>query len=250
MSISQESILILHGWGSSLKHWTQVKNSLENQGYKVFVPDLPGFGESPPPSKPWEIDDYVEWVKRFCEKHSQLNGELIEPFFLIGHSFGGGVAVKFTAKYPKKVSGLVLISPAIVRQKKVKQYIYFVLSKIGKLIFSLPILSFLQPMVRKILYRFLGVADYYKLYIREELNMKETFKKVIREDLQKFLPQVKSRTLIIWGDKDKVTPLNDAYLINKGIPDSDLKIIPEIGHIPHFQVPEKLVEIILQFLRS
>ncbi len=244
------TVLILHGWGSSLENWIPVKNLLENQGYKVFVPDLPGFGETPKPEKPWSIDDYVEWIKRFCEKQKQVHGKSIEPFFLIGHSFGGGIAVKFTIKYPQKISRLVLIAPAIVRQKRIKQYIYFLLSKIGKLIFSLPILSFLQPVIRKILYRFLGVADYYKLYIQKELNMKETFKKVIKEDLQKFLPQIKTRTFIIWGDKDKVTPLSDAYVIQKRIQNSHLKIIPEGGHSLHFQVPEKFVEIIIQFLRS
>jgi len=242
--MAKQVIIILHGWGSSSEHWIPVKNILERGGYQVFVPDLPGFGENPPPSKPWEIDDYVEWVKEFCEKQN------LSQIFLIGHSFGGGITSKFAAKYPKKVSLLVLIAPAIVRQKKLKQYIYFVLSKIGKLIFSLPILSFLQPLAKKLLYRFLGVSDYYKLFIKKEPNMKETFKKIIKEDLQKFLPQIKSKTLVIWGEKDKITPLNDAYLVHKGIPDSDLKIIPEVGHIPYSQVPEKLAEIILRFLRS
>ena len=242
--MTKQAILILHGWGSSLEHWIPVKNLLKKGGYQVFVPDLPGFGENPPPSKAWEIDDYVEWVKEFCEEQN------LSQIFLIGHSFGGGIASKFAAKYPKKVSLLILIAPAIVRQKKLRQYIYFALSKIGKLIFSLPILSFLQPAAKKLLYRLLGVSDYYKLFIKKELNMKETFKKIIKEDLQKFLPQIKSKTLVIWGEKDKITPLGDAYLIHKGILDSDLKIIPEVGHIPHFKVPEKLAEIILQFLRS
>ena len=66
------SVLILHGWGwpISSPQWARVKELLETAGYEVFLPDLPGFGQTPSPKEPWAIDDYVEWVKNFCEKNN------------------------------------------------------------------------------------------------------------------------------------------------------------------------------------
>ena len=129
-----------------------------------------------------------------------------------------------------------------------KQLVYFVLAKAGKFIFSLPLLSFFQAFGRKILYKFLGLNDYYKIFLQKSLSMKETFKKIVSEDLQKFLPEIKCKTVLIWGEKDRVTPLNQAYVVKKGILNSQLRIIPEAGHIPNFETPEKLAEIILKFL--
>src|SRR4030067_1854700 len=95
-------IVLLHGWGAGSKHWGRVKSFLENRGYKVFSPDLPGFGQNPPPNVAWNIDNYREWVRKYCEDNN------LPQVFLLGHSFGGSVAVKFTVKYPDKVQKLVL----------------------------------------------------------------------------------------------------------------------------------------------
>ena len=241
-------LLILHGWGGSSDSWVFVQKFLAEKGFQVICPDLPGFGKTPPPLKDWSIDDYVEWLKQFCEKISQIHGESIEPFFLLGHSFGGGVAVKFATKYPNFISSLVLVAPAIVRQRKIKQKVYFALAKTGNKIFSLPILFYFQPFLRKILYRLLGLTDYYKLFVEKSIAMKGTFKKIVSEDLQRLLSQIPCKTLLIWGGRDKVTLLGDAYLIQKKIPSANLKIIPEAGHVPNFETPEKLAEIILKFL--
>ena len=106
-----ENILILHGWGSQAERWSEVKELLENGGYRVYVPDLPGFGESLPPPQAWSVDDYVEWVRSFCEK------ENLSQIFLLGHSFGGSIAIKFVNYFPEKVQGLILVAPKLKRQK-------------------------------------------------------------------------------------------------------------------------------------
>src|SRR3989338_2017308 len=125
MSLCQVPIIILHGWGSSSKRWERVRESLERKGCKVFVPDLPGFGENPPPLNPWSVEDYVEWVKDFSEKNN------LTDFVLVGHSFGGGVAAIFAAKYPQKIEKLVLVAAAIIRRKTLRKHVYLFLSKAG-----------------------------------------------------------------------------------------------------------------------
>jgi len=80
--------------------------------------------------------------------------------------------------------------------------------------------------------------------------MKETFKRIIEEDLVDYLPSIKSRTLIVWGENDKLTPLSIARLLKEKIADSELVIIPGFGHNLHLETPEKLSETILKFLNK
>ena len=239
-----DNILILHGWGSRAENWSRVKELLENQRYKVFVPDLPGFGENSPLSRAWAIDDYVEWVSDFCEKNN------LSQFFLLGHSFGGGIAVKFVNSFPGKARALILVGAKIRRQKSLRYYLGLVLGKLGKLIFFIPGFSFLQPFARKVLYWLIGARDYYQLEVEKAVIMKETFKKVVEQDLVSYLSKIKVPTLIIWGEKDNVTPLKDAYLINKEIAGSKLEIIKGGRHVPNMETPEILAEKILNFIKT
>lgn len=220
-------ILILHGWGSCAKNWGRVKELLEGQGCKVFVPDLPGFGENPQPLKPWSLDDYTEWLKEFCEKNN------LSQVFLLGHSFGGGVAVKYALNYPESIKKLFLVAPAIVRKKTFKKEI---MKKTAK------IFSFLPLSVKKIIYRKIIGSD----YPLAKGPMRETYLKIINEDLSRELVKVSAPTLLIWGKKDDVLPIKNAYFIKEKIKNSKLIVIPEANHDLERKVPEILVEKIIQ----
>jgi pimeloyl-ACP methyl ester carboxylesterase len=75
-------------------------------------------------------------------------------------------------------------------------------------------------------------------------------KKILDEDLISDLSNIKIPTLVIWGEKDKIVPVRFAHIFKEKIPDSQLKIMPKIGHSPHLEAPEKLSDIIIKFLRS
>ncbi|MCK4781532.1 alpha/beta hydrolase [Candidatus Parcubacteria bacterium] len=232
MQQSQEkTILILHGWGSFSEKWRKTGDLLSKNNFQVIAPDLPGFGKSSDPPKPWDVDDYVEWVKNFIVQKKLKN------FFLLGHSFGGRVAIKFSAKYPEKVEKLILVSSAGIKPKT--NHLNFLAG--AKKVKWLPGFS----LTRKIFYKYiLRKTDYFKA----KGVMRETFKKIIEEDLTFHLSKIKISTLIIWGDKDKMTPISDAYLMNRKIPNSKLEILKNIGHFPYLKCPEKLSEIILKFI--
>ncbi|OGZ23198.1 MAG: hypothetical protein A3A08_00895 [Candidatus Nealsonbacteria bacterium RIFCSPLOWO2_01_FULL_41_9] len=236
-------ILILHGWGSCGENWAKVKELLETQGYKVIVPDLPGFGQSPIPAIIWNLDNYADWVKDFAEKNNlgRLSGEQAEPFFLLGHSFGGSIGIKFAVKYPERLMGLILVSAGrISKRKPVKNFFFLLAAKTGKLFFR-------QRIFKRIIYRLAGSRDY--LLARGGV-MRETMKKVISEDLKPYLPKINVKTLIIWGDKDKVTPVADAYLIKKEIKNSVLEVIPNVGHRIRLEAPGILVEKVKEFIKT
>ena len=237
-----KTLLILHGWGSCAKNWGRVKELLENQGCKVYVPDLPGFGENPPPQKPWSIDDYVDWLKQYIDNLSQISGAIFEPFFLLGHSFGGAIAVKFSIKYPKKIQKLFLVDSIAIRRKTFKKEIIKKISNILKKFSFLPFYQFLRKTFYKLIVR---KSD----YLATQGIMRETYLMVINKDLSGYLSDISVPTVIIWGEKDELTPLKDAYLIKEKISNSTLEILPRINHNPHSEAPEILVEKILNFIK-
>jgi len=239
---SKITVLILHGWGSSSASWVEVKTILENNGFSVFTPDLPGFGKNKPPSSAWGVDDYVNWTLKFIEEKN------LGRIFLLGHSFGGRIAIKLAAKYPEKLASLILVSGAgIKHQKTFWQRTVFYLAKIGGAIYILTFLPSVRRFIRKFFYRYIVRR---KDYFEANGVMRETFSKVIDEDLTPFLNQINVPTLLVWGEKDKMTPLTDAYLMTNEIKSSILKIIPGNGHALNLDAPQKLTEAILKFLNK
>ena len=80
--------------------------------------------------------------------------------------------------------------------------------------------------------------------------MKEVMKKIWQEEpLEGLLEKIQIKTLVLWGKRDDVLPLKDAYLIKEKIRDSELKIISKARHSPHREAPEELVENIIEFLK-
>lgn len=225
-------VLILHGWGSNSEKWQKVGRLLAENGIKVIIPDLPGFGQSDKPPKAWCLDDYCNFIKEFIEN---LN---LEKFYLSGHSFGGELAVKYSLRFPEKINKLFLLDASCIRTRDLKKKLLYIISKIFR-IFSFS--SFL----RKAFYKFVvGKSD----YLSVKGVMRDTYLKVIAEDLSGVLSQIKIPTVIIWGEKDDITPLNDARIISQRIKNSRLEIIPDVGHNPHLENPEELSKLITQNL--
>jgi len=235
---SGPAILILHGWGSSSDSWRKVQEILVGKGYKVIVPDFPGFGKSNEPPQAWGVSHYSEWLKSF------IDNVIREPVFLLGHSFGGRVAIKFVNRYPEKVKKLILCASAGIKPKlSLKQKIFSRLAKIGRKIIPTEQGEVGLPQIKKVFYSLLGQKD----YLKSHGVMKEVFKKVIEEDLLQELLNIETKTLIIWGKKDKMVPVKYAYIFHKKIKNSELKIFPNAGHIPHRKMPEKLSGTIIKF---
>lgn len=215
------TIFILHGWGSSSERWGGVIEELARAGYEVLVPDLPGFGQSVPPPVPWNVEEYAAWAHTFLEA---LN---VHPRLIIGHSFGGRVALRLLQTHPERTSGLVLCaSSGLKHAKTLKQRVAYGAAKVGNLFFSLPGLSALRAFARRVLYRSIGEYDYY----RTSGIMRETFQRVNEHDIAPGLEGFTYPTLILWGDQDKATPLADAHRFHALISGSRLEIFPGAGH--------------------
>lgn len=249
--MSKLPIIILHGWGSNSAAWQVTKQLLQKAGYTVFIPDLPGFGQEPPPKNAWSVSDYVDFVLQFTRKIIPEGADTVPPlrcepkqkFVLIGHSFGGRIAIKLAAQYPQKVSKLVLTGAAGIRfvslSEKIKVKSFEMLGHLGQL----SGLSFLGKKMVPIL---TGNRDYYLLSSKE---MKETFKKVINEDLIDVLEKIKVPVCLLWGKDDLMIPPKHAYLMAKKIPGAKLEIMEKAGHRLPYGHPEIFVEKVVKFLK-
>jgi len=221
--------LILHGWGSKSDNWQKIGELLSLKGIKVIIPDLPGFGASDNPKTAWSLDDYCDFIEEFIKI---LN---LEKFSLLGHSFGGSLSIKCSLRFPEKIEKLFLVSAACFRRNGFKKRALFIIAKIFK------VFSFV-PFLRKAFYKFIVRKSDYPY---TQGIMKDIYLRVIKTDLSDILEKVKVPTVIIWGEKDDVTPLKQGRIINQKIKISQLRIIPKADHDLNAKNPEELIREIL-----
>jgi len=235
------AVLLLHGWGGSSDSWLEVEEFLVKDNYLVIAPDLPGFGKSAPPIEPWDVQNYSDFVFSLI-KHLE-----IDSFFLLGHSFGGRIAIKFSNQHAELLKGLILCDAAGIRiAPDLKTKTIIAAAKVGNVFLSHRLTAVIKEWARNIFYFLLREKD----YVKANGVMRETIKKALGEDLLSELPNIKTRTLIIWGEADQLVPLKCARVFNEKIIGSRLEVMPKIGHSPHLENPEKLAQIIISFLKS
>ena len=208
----------MHGWGGSLDSFMGVARNIQN--HRITLLDFYGFGNSEHPENPLCLDDYVEAVKEIIEFYDMKN------LTVCAHSFGGRVAIKLASQNFPYIKKMLLTDSAGVLPKRGLSYKL----KVGAYKFFKKFNITLKT----------GSQDYNLL----SDVMKKTFVNVVNEDLTPLLSEINIPVLLIWGDKDKDTPLYMAKIMEEKIPDSALIIF----HGSHFCYIECLSDftIILQ----
>ncbi|GAK14270.1 alpha/beta fold hydrolase [Geomicrobium sp. JCM 19039] len=182
-----KDVLLLHGWGANIQAFGPVHRNLE-QHFKVWSIDLPGFGESEEPPKPWGSDDFAKMLREFILKQN------IEDPILIGHSNGGRVSIRYASEHP--VNKVILVDSAGVKPKRKLNYYMKVYSfKTAKKILSLPGLRSRKEEILSNMKKKVGSTDYQNA----SGVMQQTLVRVVNEDLQHLMPKVTVPTLLVWG---------------------------------------------------
>lgn len=231
-------VLLLHGWGQTGKTYKSLMAEL-SANYRVITLDLPGFGGSQRPGEDWDISHYAAFVQSFLSK---IKADHVEA--LIGHSFGGRIALKGVATGVLRAERLILINTAGVRHSQsARNTAFWVVAKLGKVITTLPGLRSLRRGLRQKLYQTAGSDDYVTAG-----NMKGIFSKVIAEDLQTDAASITIPTLLIWGEDDKDTPLADGQKLHEQIENSRLEVLVDAGHFSYIDQPDKVLRLIKEAL--
>jgi pimeloyl-ACP methyl ester carboxylesterase len=234
-------IVVLHGWGLSAKTFEPLVAELKKQHFQVMVPDFPGFDSLHIPAKPLTLADYADFLDSYLRKHH------IEKPILIGHSFGGRVALKYQYDYPGNIAALILTgAPGFTPVSRKKLALFISIAKIGGTLFSLPLLYRLKDRVRLWYYYVVGARDFY----RAEGVMRETFKNIVKEPLVSCMENVRVPTLLVWGESDVIVPVSVAARMEKVIRGAKLLVLPHEGHNVPYKKPKEFTAAIYDFLLS
>lgn len=233
-------VVLLHGWGVDAAAIWVLGERLTAQGYRAYAPDMPGFGDTPSPPHAWTVYDYAQFVVAYLDalQLAQVN--------LIGHSFGGRLSIILGADYAQRVDKLVLIDSAGVRpptplQTRLRTRLY---KTIRDGLYALRLRT-LADELRQRYNQHYGSTDFQAV----TGVMRESFVKVVNEDLQSHAKRIQASTLLIWGERDEDTPLWQAKRLEQLIPDAGLVTFPNAGHYSYLDNLPDATRIIDYFFR-
>lgn len=213
-------LLFLHGWGDSHRTWDDLAAQL-SASYRIVRPDLPGFGASTRPRDAWSVGDYAVFVSSLCTKLG------IAPRVIVGHSFGGRIAIKGAAEHILSPEKIVLIASAgNAHRRTLRNALFLVVAKIGKCV------SLLLPRVQREALRRRLYASAKSDYAGTGA-MRDIFLRTIREDLSEAARRIESPVLLVWGEADRITPLSDGRRLAACIAHATFLSYPGAGHFVH-----------------
>jgi pimeloyl-ACP methyl ester carboxylesterase len=234
-----DPVVLLHGWGTSSQSLTGVAACLAS-GFRVFSVDLPGFGWSQTPAGVWGIAEYADHIRQFLDQME------ITTAALLGHSFGGRIAIQLAAQHPARVSRLVLVASAGVRPARGARFHLRV--GITKALRSLQRVPGLRGAGERLGSRWrarVGSRDYLAAG-----PLRPTLVKVVNEDLTPVLAMIQTPTLLLWGDQDQEVRRPAVEVMAANIPEARLTVFPGAGHFPFQDAPETFCGAVLTFLRE
>ncbi|MFA5309563.1 MAG: alpha/beta fold hydrolase [Dehalococcoidales bacterium] len=235
-----EPLVVIHGGGGDARTWRKNIGALAEK-YTVYAPDLPGYGGS----QRLDGDYYIPELTDFVDKFAGSLG--LETFYIIGHSLGGGIALDYTLKFPHKIRKLVLVSSLCLGRE-----IAFWLR-----LFTLPaIMRSLGAMVefifKSIIWaaRSLNPAKYIMPLSPASVAIGGNISSFREQTLvlEKRLPDIKVPTLLVWGGRDPVVPVKQAYRAAMSIPDCRIEVFKKSGHNVHREQLKKFSSLITGFL--
>ena len=222
---SCDPVLFIHGWSISTEPYQDSLNALA-QKYWVIAPDSPGSGRSHCDRCLVSYQTYANCIVQLIER---LN---LDSFKLIGHSFGGGVALALAAAIPEQVSSLIVINSTGMPLTSIPDLIQRRFAELPQQIAQLRWTIFL-----KIIQAFGYNLIFHGQHLFEGAQI------ALYEDIRPWLKNIKSPCLVLWGERDYFTPIEIGYGLLEAIPNSKLQIVPGGYHEWCMMQPEKLAAI-------
>ncbi len=255
-----EAVLLIHGLAGSSHTWRAVHRQLA-ENHDVIAPDLLGHGESAKPMGDYSLGAFASGLRDF------LAALDVPSATIVGHSFGGGVAMQLAYQHPELCDRLVLVGSGGLGRE---------VSWLLRLV-TLPGAEHLMPLIFPRLVANRG-TDLFNLLGRFGLNAprlgemwrsysslaltenRKAFARTIRgviepggqtvNALDRLYLTAHLPTLIMWGERDDIIPVGHAYTAHEAIPGSRLCVLENVGHFPQAEAPERFLEVLTDFLQS
>lgn len=251
-------LLLVHGMAGSAATWKHVMPRLARD-YTVLAPDLLGHGQSAKPRTDYSLGAHAATMRDF------LVAVGIEKATVIGQSLGGGIAMQMAYQHPDRVERLVLVGSGGLGRE---------VSPILRLL-TIPGTEFLMPLLFNSYARDIGnrvslflhrnglrapqAEETWRAYVSlTEGESRDAFVKTLRAvvDLTGQSVSAQDRlylasampTLIVWGDRDPIIPVDHAYAAQELMPGSRLEIFEGAGHFPHSEEPDRFIHVLRDFL--
>jgi 2-hydroxy-6-oxonona-2,4-dienedioate hydrolase len=240
-----KTLILLHGIGASAERWSRVIPTLSRY-YHVIIPDIIGFGYSDKPAVEYTMDFFVDgFFKVFLDNLG------VSKANIIGSSFGGHVATEFAIRFNRMVEKLVLVSPAGMMKTSTPTLDRYIMAA-------------LYPVYEHVYEAFNEMAYDSHDAVNEEIvmdfvnrmrltNAKYAFMSTVlgiryAPKLQGRLSNITAPTLLVWGDNDRMIPMQYAKEYTDEIPENKLIVIKNCGHTPYVEKPITFNKIVLRFL--
>jgi len=251
---------MIHGFRGTHHGLLLIAKNLK--GFNIIIPDLPGFGRGPKLST-YDLDSYVEWLHDYIETQ-HIKGLPL----LMGHSFGSIVCAAYAKKYPKTIQKLILVNPigapALEGPNKIMTNLAIFYYKVGTKLPEKPAHAWLSS---KAIVRVMSVTmaktkdkglrtfihhqhDRYFSRFHSPQSVLEGFTTSVSHHVGEFAKDIPVTTLLIAGSLDDITPLSAQYALVKKFPRATLKVINDVGHLTHYETPERVASIIQAFTKS
>jgi pimeloyl-ACP methyl ester carboxylesterase len=261
MAGSGPAILLLHGLGCDSSTWLPVFPTLTRR-YTVIAPDLLGHGESAKPRADYTLGGYANGMRDLLT----LLG--VDKATVVGHSFGGGVAMQFAYQFPERTERMVMLSPGGLGREVSPLLRMITVPGAGIAIAGATLPPF-RPIVRASLNALSrsrlphtrDLAEVAKVYTmlcdpRGREAMRRATSTVVdwrgqilrmtdRAYLTALLP-----VCIVWGRNDDVIPVSHAAVAEATAPGAEVHVFDDCGHFPHRDQPERFVEVLQGFIES
>ncbi|TNC89357.1 MAG: alpha/beta hydrolase [Alcanivorax sp.] len=245
-------IVLLHGTSASLHTWDGWVAEL-SQTRRVIRFDLPGFGLTGPAADGnYSLAAYVDFVIDVMDTLG------IERFVLAGNSLGGSIAWRTTAAHPQRIEKLILVDSGGYPFEAESMPLAFVISQtplLNRIMeFTLP-RSAVESSVRDVYGDPSRVTPelvdrYFDLSLREGNRgaLRERFAQLEYQDQSALVQTIQQPTLVIWGAQDRLIPPSIARRFEQDLPNGQLVMFAELGHVPHEEAPTETVAAVTKFL--
>lgn len=236
------TVVLVHGLGGRAEDWRNLAPRLAKAGYRVYMPDLIGYGRSEKPQDfSYSVPDEAAVVVGF------LDALGLKQVDLGGWSMGGWIVQVVANEHPERVRRLILFDSAGIYEKPAWDTRLFTpatpqeLDQLDALLMSHP------PRIPGFIARdILRVSRQNAWVIRRAMGTMLTG----RDAIDTLLPQLKMPVLIVWGAEDHITPLSQGEKMHRLIPQSELEVFTGCGHVAQMQCSSKIGPKVVEFVKQ